>query len=111
MESHRQIWAILRENARELKELRDSQKATDAQMKETDKRFGELSNRFGEMVEYMVLPNLAEKFDELGFVFTKANRSLIKDKEHGIFMELTLCWKTATRRWPSRSKPSPISMI
>ncbi|MDR2393235.1 MAG: hypothetical protein LBD93_03660 [Treponema sp.] len=83
-----EIWAIIRENAQGLKELRESQMATDKQMKETDKRFGALSNRFGEMVEYMVMPNLVEQFDALGFTFTKANRSVIKDKEHDIFMEV-----------------------
>ncbi|MDR0706562.1 MAG: hypothetical protein LBF60_01615 [Treponema sp.] len=97
-----EIWAIIRENAqgfkelresyKELreshKELRESQMATDKQMKATDKRFGYLSNRFGEMVEYMIMPNLVEKFDELGFIFTKANRSIIKDKEHDIFTEV-----------------------
>ena len=66
--------------------------ATNEQMKATDRqlnqRFGELTNRFGDMVEYMVLPNLLTKFEELGFTFTKANRTEIKDREHGIFMEI-----------------------
>ncbi|MDR2447526.1 MAG: hypothetical protein LBD58_09635 [Treponema sp.] len=90
-----EIWAIIRENTHALKELRESQMATDAQiketdkrMKETDKRSGCLSNRFGEMVAYMVMPNLVEKFEKLGFAFTKANWSVIKDKEHGIFTEV-----------------------
>jgi hypothetical protein len=57
-------------------------------MKETDKRVGAITNRFGEMVEYMVLPNLVAKFDDLGFTFTKANRTEIADREHGIFTEV-----------------------
>jgi Holliday junction resolvase-like predicted endonuclease len=57
-------------------------------MKETDKRVGAITNRFGEMVEYMVLPNLVEKFDELGFTFTKANRTEITDREHDIITEI-----------------------
>ena len=66
--------------------------ATNEQIKENNrefnKRFGELTNRFGDMVEYMVLPNLLTKFEEMGFTFTKANRTEIKDKEHNIFMEI-----------------------
>ncbi|MDR2618438.1 MAG: hypothetical protein LBC62_06170, partial [Treponema sp.] len=91
----RRIWAILEENAQglkelkeSLKELRESQKATGEQMKITDKRVGEITNRFGDMVEYMVLPNLVAKFEDLGFTFTKANRTEIKDKAHNIFTEI-----------------------
>jgi hypothetical protein len=62
--------------------------ATNEQMKATDKRIGELSNRFGDMVEHMILPNLVAKFEELGFTFTKANRTEIKDKVHDIFTEV-----------------------
>jgi hypothetical protein len=40
------------------------------------------------MVEYMVLPNLVSKFKELGFTFTKANRTEIADQEHSLFMEI-----------------------
>jgi hypothetical protein len=58
------------------------------QMEATDKRVGELTNRFGDMVEYMVMPNLLAKFEELGFVFTKSNRTEIKDKDHNIFTEV-----------------------
>jgi hypothetical protein len=58
-------------------------------MKETDKRFGHLTNRFGEMVEYMVVPNLEEKFNELGFIFKKTYRDAkIVDREHNVFAEV-----------------------
>ncbi|MDR2499967.1 MAG: hypothetical protein LBD37_02655 [Treponema sp.] len=77
---------------RQMKETNRQMKETNRQMKETDrqlnKRFGELTNRFGDMVEYMVLPNLLTKFEELGFAFTQANRTKIEDKKHGIFMEI-----------------------
>ncbi|MDR1287832.1 MAG: hypothetical protein LBK08_09515, partial [Treponema sp.] len=43
---------------------------------------------FGDMVEYMVLPNLVTKFEELQFTFTRANRTEIKDRKHGIFTEV-----------------------
>jgi hypothetical protein len=58
-------------------------------MKETDKRMGFLSNRFGEVVEYMIVPNLVAKFNELGYTFTKAYRDTeIKDREHDLFAEV-----------------------
>jgi hypothetical protein len=129
-----EIWALVRENAAAIKELRESQKEddrrfresrvatdrqlevinrqleavdrqlevvdrqleenaeqmkeTDRRMKETDKRISELGHRFGEMVEHMVIPNLLTQFEELGFTFTKANPSRIKDKARGIFAEV-----------------------
>jgi hypothetical protein len=57
-------------------------------MKETDKRVGAITNRFGEIVEYMIMPNLVARFDELGFTFTKANRTEIADREHNIFADV-----------------------
>jgi DNA gyrase/topoisomerase IV subunit A len=78
-----------------MRELRKSQEETDRivketarQMKETDKRIGAITNRFGEMVEYMVIPNLVAKFDDMGFTFTKANRTEITDREHNIITEV-----------------------
>ncbi|MDR2618432.1 MAG: hypothetical protein LBC62_06140 [Treponema sp.] len=76
-----EIWALVRENTQGFKELRESQK-------EIARRMGELTNRFGDMVEYMVIPNLVAKFEDLGFTFTRANRTEIKDREHDIFTEV-----------------------
>jgi uncharacterized coiled-coil DUF342 family protein len=72
---------IVKENARQMQELGQKMKAT-------DKWVGEMNNRFGEMVEYMVRPNLVAKFQELGFAFTKANRTEITDQTHNIFTEV-----------------------
>ena len=79
------IEKIQAETARQLKENGEQMKETDRQF---NKRFGELTNRFGDMVEYMVRPNLVSKFKELGFTFTKANRTEIDDDEHEIFLEV-----------------------
>jgi hypothetical protein len=97
----------LRESQRETresqKELRESQKATDRQMKETDrrmqetdkrmqetdKRLGKLGNRFGEVVEYMIAPNLCEKFTDFGLVFPKANSGTrVSDYVNNIHFEV-----------------------
>jgi hypothetical protein len=97
------IWAMMQEtavrmqeNAVQLKELRESQKETTQQMKETDrkmeeynKRFGEFTRRFGEVVEYMIAPNLREKFRELGYDFPKANpNSDVSDHTNNIHLEI-----------------------
>jgi hypothetical protein len=79
---------IVKETAQQMKETDRIVKETARQMKETDKRVGAITNRFGEMVEYMIVPNLVAKFDELGFTFTKANRTEITDREHAIFAEV-----------------------
>jgi chromosome segregation ATPase len=88
---------IVKETGEQMKETDRRMKETDRRMKETDERFGALSNRFGEMVEYMILPNLVEKFGELGFTFTKANRTKITDREHGIFTEIDAYLETGEK--------------
>ncbi|MDR1933385.1 MAG: hypothetical protein LBQ57_11275 [Spirochaetales bacterium] len=94
------VWAaiqetdrIVKETAQQIKETDRQMKETDRQMKETDKRLekqlGKLGNRFGEMVEYMIVPNLVAKFNELGFEFEKTHRDKkIADREHNIFTEV-----------------------
>jgi hypothetical protein len=77
-----QVWAAIQANNEQIKELRESQK-------ETAKQLGNLGNRFGEMVEYMIVPNLVTKFNELGFPFTKAYQdTVIEDREHDISTEV-----------------------
>jgi hypothetical protein len=97
------VWAALQETDRIVKEVGRKQeetaqqmketdrivKETARQMKETDKRVGALTNRFGEVIEYMIVPNLISKFNELGYTFTKAYRDTeIKDKKNDIFTEI-----------------------
>jgi hypothetical protein len=107
------VWAalqetdrIIKENAcrqekdyREMKEssreMKEAQRETERQMKESaqrpDRQLGRLGNRFGEMVEYMVMPNLIEKFQELDFVFTRGyHQDVIKDKKNNIFAEIDI---------------------
>jgi hypothetical protein len=107
-ESIRQIWE--RQEAAD-RRMRERQEATDRQMRETDrqlnKRFGELTNRFGDMVEYMILPNLLTKLEELQYTFTKANRTEIKDREHGIFMEIDALLENGDRVMAVEIKTKP----
>jgi hypothetical protein len=97
------VWASLQETDRIIKEIGRKQEETDRiiketdqivketaqQMKETDKRVGALTNRFGEVVEYMVVPSLVAKFNELGYTFQRVSRDIkIRDSEHNIFTEV-----------------------
>jgi hypothetical protein len=68
-------------------ELAKSQEETDRQMKEYNKRFGDFTRRFGEVVEYMIAPNLREKFREYGFKFneTMSNRVFSDDDDNALF--------------------------
>ena len=69
----------------------ESRKDFDRQMQEIDRqineRLGVFPTRFGEMVEYMVAPNLQDKFWEMGFNFHKSGApSKYKDnREQYIF--------------------------
>jgi hypothetical protein len=84
-----QVWAALQETDRIVKEVAESQKETDRQIKDFNKRFGEFTNRFGEVVEYMIAPNLQEKFRELDLNFPKINpNSVISDVDNQIFLEI-----------------------
>jgi hypothetical protein len=83
-----QFMASMQELRKSQEETAQQMKETDRRMKETDRRIGELTNRFGEVVEYMVMPNLVTKFAELGFAFTRANRTEITDREHNIITEV-----------------------
>jgi hypothetical protein len=76
-----QVWAALMENREQLKETERIMKERAEQLeKQLDKQLGRLGNRFGELVEHLVAPNIREKFNELGFCFTKTAMDVeIKD--------------------------------
>jgi len=90
------IWAILRETAkrqeetaRQMQETDRKMQETDRKMQETDRRLGKLGIRMGEVVEYMVAPNLRDKFNELGFNFSQSNQNtIISDKDNKISFEI-----------------------
>jgi len=108
------VWAILRELAADQRELAASQKETDRAIKETDrvikeftasnaashremervlketgKRLGDFTNSFGEIVEYMVAPNLQDRFFDLGMDFQEVSKDIkIRDKKNGIAFQI-----------------------
>ena len=66
----------MKETDRRMQETDRLIKETAKQMKETDKKVGELSNRFGELAEHLVAPSIREKFNALGFTFTRASENV-----------------------------------
>jgi hypothetical protein len=100
------VWAalqetdrIVKENAKEMKEFRESQKETERLMKEDSQRLkdelnakiGSLTNLFGDVTEAMVAPKICEKFEEFGLYFPKANpNSRINDKVNKISFEVDI---------------------
>jgi len=93
-ETDRQI----KETDRQMKETDRQMKETDRQMKETDrklheigKRFGDFTNSFGNVVEYMVAPNLQDKFREFGLDFQMVGKDIkIRDHKNGIKFEIDI---------------------
>jgi predicted RNase H-related nuclease YkuK (DUF458 family) len=76
-----EIRQIIKENTRESKE----------RSKEIDKKISKLGERFGEMTEYLVVPNLVEKFRKLGFDFRKCHQNEeIIDRENDIITEVDI---------------------
>ena len=69
--------------------LVESQKDTERIVKEIGKRLGDFTNSFGEVVEYMIAPNLQEKFNDLGYDFQEVStRHKVRDKKNDIFFEI-----------------------
>ena len=89
------VWAVMQENAQQMRELRESQKETDRQMKESredfNTRLGALTNLFGDFTLGMVAPKLCEKFTDYGFIFPRANKEVeINDKINRICLEIDI---------------------
>ena len=73
---------LIEETGKQMKETDKQMKETDRKMKETDRWLSKLGSRFGEMVEHLVAPNLMQKFNELGFNYTRCSGNT-KIKETG----------------------------
>ncbi|MDR2181726.1 MAG: hypothetical protein LBN92_03495 [Treponema sp.] len=109
-----EIWAVLkdtdriaRETDKRLENAARIVEETARRQKETDRLIGKLGNRFGDMIEHMILPNLVAKFGELGFTFTKANRTAIQDREHKLFMEVDALLENGDRVMAVEIKSKP----
>jgi hypothetical protein len=69
------VWAMFQETDRKMREtdrkMQEMALQTALQMQETDRKIGKLGNRIGDLVEELILPNILEKFNKLGYVFGK----------------------------------------
>jgi hypothetical protein len=102
------VMAILDRVAKRQEETAKRQEETDRQMQETDRRLGKLGNRFGEVVEYMVAPNLREKFRELGYDFPKTNQSTyVKDIVNNISLEIDIMLENGDKAMLVEVKAEP----
>jgi hypothetical protein len=81
-ETDKKFQETIRENAEHFKE-------TDRAVKEASRIVGDLSNKLGIVVEHLVLANIKEKFNALGYEFTKAGPSvLIEDFKKRIITQI-----------------------
>jgi len=86
--SFESVWALLQENAKQQAEW---QKEAERRSKALDRQIGKLGNRFGEVIEYMVAPDLCEKFKKLGLNFQQSNTgTIVKDYDNDIFFEVDI---------------------
>jgi hypothetical protein len=97
-----------KETDRIVKEVAENQKATDRQIQRTDSELGKLSKRMGEVVEFMVAPNLREKFKEFGFNFSESSqRKDVTDKENKISFEIDVFLENYSKAMLVEVKTTP----
>ncbi|MDR2717446.1 MAG: hypothetical protein LBB89_05205 [Treponema sp.] len=83
-ENAKQFEREMKKNAERFeREMKEKAEQWEKQHKETERIVGKLGNRFGELVEHLVAPNIREKFNEMGFCFTKTAMDIeINDPEN-----------------------------
>jgi hypothetical protein len=85
------VWAMFQETDRRMQETDRQMKETDKKMQAVYKQIGDLGNKFGSVVEHMMIPNIKEKFNLIGFEFSKvAPNVLIETKEEGTIAEIDI---------------------
>ena len=88
----KEVFASQKETYKQIEETARQMKETDKQVKDANKRFGDFTNRFGEVVEYMIAPNLCEKFKKFGLNFSKYNSgTIVTDYVNNIHFEIDIC--------------------
>jgi hypothetical protein len=106
-----EVWALLRETDRIVKETALRQAETDRQMQETDRKMQEtdrkmqetdrkmqetdrkiskLGSRLGDLVEEIVFPNIMEKFNALGYNFGNVATNVRYKEEGRILAEVDI---------------------
>ena len=73
-------WEAIREGQKAAREFREEMREFRKNLEAANKRSGKFDRKFGELWELMVVPNIKEKFNELGFHFDSVGRDLEFDK-------------------------------
>lgn len=95
------VWALFQE-------IGEKQKETDRIVKENAVEIGRLSKRMGDVVEYMVVPNLREKFKDFGFNFSKSSqKSEIIDEDNDISFEIDVFLENYSKAMLTEVKTTP----
>jgi hypothetical protein len=77
---------LMQETARRMQETDRRMQETDRRMQETDRKISKLGSRIGDLVEELIVPNILEKFNKLGYVFGKvAPRVRYRDSQ-GVYI-------------------------
>jgi hypothetical protein len=89
------VWAMFQETDRKFQktdlEFQETRRELRESAKRLDKQIGELGNKFGAVVEHMMIPNIKEKFNALGYEFGKVSTNvLIETKEEGTIAEVDI---------------------
>jgi len=61
-----QVWAMMQENAREMREYREIQKIRDLKFEKMQENLGGLNRSLGDLIEILIAAHLWEKFPEYG---------------------------------------------
>jgi hypothetical protein len=73
----RETEAQMKETDRKIKEVSEEGKKTYRAVKETSRIVGDLGNKFGKLSEYLVVPNMVEKFNALGYEVRRTGRNIV----------------------------------
>jgi hypothetical protein len=87
------VWAMFQETDREMREgyreMKEGHREIRQALKEASRIVGNLGNKLGIVVEHLVLSNILEKFNELGYGFSKMGPNIrIADKKNNIIAEV-----------------------
>ncbi|GHU26081.1 hypothetical protein FACS1894164_16710 [Spirochaetia bacterium] len=92
-----QVWAMFQETDRKMQETDRKMQETDRKIQESNEKMdrmfeetnrvvkavsrdiGKLGNRFGDLVEHLVSPGIKNKFNDLGYRFTKSAPTVVYD--------------------------------
>ncbi|MDR2745990.1 MAG: hypothetical protein LBB77_00960 [Treponema sp.] len=75
-----------KEIARRFQETDLRFKETDLRFKETDRKISKLGSRIGDLVEELIVPNILEKFNALGYIFGKVAPNVRYSNSKGLFI-------------------------